>query len=186
MNEKLEKVQDIFLEKISQLCREFGLNNIMAQLYAVLYFSNKPLPLNEMAERLKISKGSVSVNIRALQRYGVAKKVWFKGTRKDYYEAETDISRVIMDRVKSMTERRLSGIDGLMKSAYDALNTITPQDAEEKEVIEVFRQRLDKISKMQGKVHSLFGLLNSNLLNNVLGIKSGKSSKKEIAIGSSS
>jgi len=84
MNEDLVKAQDVFLQKINKICRDFGLNNIMAQLYAILYFSKEPLSLNDMLERLKISKGSVSINIRALERYGAVRRIWVKGSRKDY------------------------------------------------------------------------------------------------------
>ena len=94
MNTELEAIQDVFLEKINQMCREFGLNNVMAQLYAVLYFSGKPRSLDDMVNQLKISKGSVSINIRALERYGAVRRVWLRGTRRDHYEAEIDTSEV--------------------------------------------------------------------------------------------
>ena len=79
MSEELEKAQDGLLGKLNQLCAKFGLNNIMAQLYTILYLQNKPMSLDEMVERLKISKGSVSTNIRSLERYGAVRKVWIKG-----------------------------------------------------------------------------------------------------------
>src|SRR3989338_5100918 len=104
MNDKLLKAQDLFLDKINNICNKFGLNNIMAQLYVMLYFNNNPLSLDDMVERLKISKGSASVNIRALERYGAVRQVWVKGSRKDYYEAEPDISKIIFDRTKSMVK----------------------------------------------------------------------------------
>ena len=66
MNENLIKVQDIFLNRINHICKKLGLNNVMAQLYAILYLNNEPLSLDDMVERLKISKGSASVNITAL------------------------------------------------------------------------------------------------------------------------
>ena len=76
MNEELLKAQDIILAKVDYICSKVGLNNVMAELYFILYFSHKPLSLDEMAERLNISKGSVSVNIRALERYGAVKRMW--------------------------------------------------------------------------------------------------------------
>ena len=57
----IEDAQDDILGKINQVCGKFGLNNIMAQLYAVLYLNNKQLSLSELAARLKISKGSASI-----------------------------------------------------------------------------------------------------------------------------
>lgn len=180
MNEQLTQAQDVFLDKINQICNRSGLNNIMAQLYAILYLSNKSLSLDDMVERLKISKGSVSVNIRALERYGAVRRVWVKGSRRDYYEAETDISKVIIDRMKSMAQGRLSEVDDIINSSSHALNAVNPSDKEEKEAIKVFKQRLDNLRKLQTKVQTLFNLFNSGLLNNRLKNK-GNVSKKEIS-----
>src|SRR3989338_5217258 len=98
-HENLIKVQDIFLNRINHICKKLGLNNVMAQLYAILYLNNEPLSLDDMVERLKISKGSASVNIRALESYGAVRRVWMRGSRRDYYEADTDIVRVVTDRI---------------------------------------------------------------------------------------
>lgn len=67
-------MQDVVLEKLSQLCGKFSLNNITVQRYTILYLSSKALSLDEMAERLKASEGSVSINIRALERYGAVRR----------------------------------------------------------------------------------------------------------------
>ena len=164
MNQKLINAQDVFLDRINQICAKFGLNNIMAQLYALLYLSGKPLSLNDMVERLKISKGSASVNIRALERYGVARKILVKGSRRDYYEAEADIAKVIIDRIKSMAQHRLSEVNEIVNASYDALNSVNPSDKEEKESVRIFKERLNKLMNLQNKAQSLFNLFNSGFL----------------------
>ncbi len=165
MNKTLTEAQDVFLGKVNHICNRFGLNNIMAQLYAVLYLNNKPLSLNEMVERLKISKASVSINIRMLERYSMVRRVWVKGSRKDYYEAEADIAKVIIDRVKSMAQSRLLEVDDMLMSSYSILDSVASSNKEEKEAMEVFRQRLDRLTKLQRKGHTFFKLLNSGLVN---------------------
>ncbi len=180
MDGKLVQVQDVFLDKINQICSKFGLNNIMAQLYAILYLSNKPLSLDNMVERLKISKGCVSVNIRALERYGAVRRIWVKGSRRDFYEAKTDIYKVIMDRIKSIAQGRLLEVEDMVNSSYQALNTVNSSDKEEKEAIQVFKQRLDKLKSLHSRAQSLFNLFNSGLLNTVLKAKIKKNNKKEV------
>lgn len=165
MNKNLIDAQDVLLGKINQMCDKFGLNDIMAQLYAILYMSSSPLSLNDMVDRLKISKASASVNMRALERYGVVKRVWVKGSRKDYYEAEADISKVIMDRIKSMAQSRLSEFDDMIKSSYAALDSVTYSSGDGKEDIKVFKEKLDKLARLQRKAQSLFKLFNSGLVN---------------------
>lgn len=168
MSEELEKAQDILLGRVNQICAKFGLNNVMAQLYTILYLYGKPMSLDDMVERLKISKGGVSTNIRALDRYGAVRKAWIKGSRKDYYEAETDIFKVIMDRTKSMAQTRLSEIDDMVNSSYHALNSVNPSNKEEQKAIKTFKQKLDKLKDLHKKAQSVFNLLNSGILNNIM------------------
>ncbi|MDD5438832.1 MAG: hypothetical protein PHS37_01435 [Candidatus Omnitrophica bacterium] len=164
MTEKLESAQDVFLGKINRICNKFGLNNVMAQLYAVLYLSNKPLSLTDMVERLKISKGSVSVNIRALERYNAVRRVWIKGSRRDYYEAEQDIYKVIFDRIKSMAGSRLSEFEDMINSSCRAVDTVVPADSEDEESIKVFKRRLDTLKNLHHKAQSLFELFDASAL----------------------
>ena len=182
MKKNLADAQDIFLGKVNQICSKFGLNNIMAQLYALLYLSKHPLSLDDMAERLKISKGSASINIRAVERYGAVRRVWVKGSRKDYYEAETDIVKVIMDRITSMAQRRISEIDEMLKSSYKILNSVNSSNKEEEEAINVFKERLDKLKELHSQAQSLFDLFNSGLLDNIINSKLIEGKEKSINV----
>lgn len=168
MDEKLIYAQDVFLSKINQICHKFGLNNIMAQLYAILYLSNRPMSLDEMVARLKISKGSVSVNMRALERYGAARKIWVKGSRKDYYEAEMNINKVIIDRVKSMMQGRLNELDDMVTSSSLILDSFNSTDDNGNKDMEIFRQRLNELKELHQQARYLFQMLNSDILNNLV------------------
>ena len=182
MGKKLEEAQDAFLEKVNRICNKFGLNNVMVQLYSILYFSGKPFSLDEMVERLKISKGSVSVNIRALERYGAVREVWVRGSRKDYYEAEKDISRVMLDRIKSMAESRISEVDEMISASLQILSEVGSFESGEKEAVDVFRQRLGELQALKNKARTLFNLLNSGILGNILKAKTTKPNKKEVLV----
>ena len=159
MNERLMKAQAVFLDRINQICGKLGLNNIMTQLYAILYLSDKPLSLDDMVERLKISKASASINIRALERYDAVRKVWVKGSRKDYYEAEPDIAKVGRDRVRSMTQSRLSEINDMIDISYSTLNSAASSDGKEKDDIKVFTQRLDRLRSFHKKAQSVLDFI---------------------------
>lgn len=178
MNKELVKAQDIFLDKINLICKKVGLNNVMAQLYAILYLSNEPLSLDDMVERLKISKGSASVNIRALENYGAVKRVWIRGSRRDYYEADTDVVRVIMDRVKLIASLRLAEVDELMKTSLSIIESVSPSGEDEDAAIKAFRRKLDKLEALRRQARSLFNLLNSGMLRNLLSKKPAESEKE--------
>lgn len=181
MDKKLIEAQDVLLGKINQMCSKFGLNNIMAQLYAILYLSNKPLCLDDMVERLKISKGSASINIRALERYGVVRQIWVKGTRKDYYEAEIDISKVILDRISSMASSRLGEVDKMLSSSAQVLGAMSPENPEDAEAARVFKERLEKLREFYNQAKAMFEFFNMGLTSLEPG-RTGQKENKEVTV----
>lgn len=171
MTKKLEQAQDVLLTKINQICSKFGLNDMMAQLYAILYLSGKPLSLDDMVERLKISKGSASINIRALERYGAVKRVWVRGSRKDYYEAEFNISKVIIDRFKGMAQNRLTEVEDMISSSYQVLDSAELQNGEDDEELKAFREKMGKLKSLYDQAKTLFDLFNASFLDGMLNNK---------------
>lgn len=63
-------------------------NKVGGQIYALLFLSEDALSLDEIAEKLHVSKSSVSINVRMLEERGLVKKIWVKGSRRDFYVAE--------------------------------------------------------------------------------------------------
>ncbi|MCA9937654.1 MAG: ArsR family transcriptional regulator, partial [Anaerolineales bacterium] len=81
MDHALTAVNESTVAGLGRLARFFGFGEVMGRLYGTLLLSPEPLSLDDLMERLKISKGSVSMNMRALERWGMAKEVWVRGER---------------------------------------------------------------------------------------------------------
>ncbi len=95
MHENIEAVQESTVAGLGRLAGFFGFSEVMGRLYGTLLLSPEPLSLDDLAEDLQISKGSVSMNMRSIERWGMAKEVWVRGERKKYYMAESDLWTVI-------------------------------------------------------------------------------------------
>lgn len=149
MHNKLEAAQSRFMESIGKLAEGFGLNKFTAQLYAAIYLSDKPLSLDELVEKLGASKGNVSLNIRELERWGAVRSVWVKGSRKDYYEAEQDIKKVLANKVKTGVKKRVGEVSNMIsefKSIIEsASGELTPED---KLIVKGYNERLKKIEEL--------------------------------------
>lgn len=149
MNKVLEKAQNTFIDYICEVCDDFGLNRFIAQLYAVLYLHDKPMSLDEIVGRLGASKGNVSLNIRELERWGAVKKIWVKGSRRDYYAAEPDIKRIFLTKFKSSIQKRLDGARRMLADFNDILassgNKFSPEDIE---LLKVYKNKLRSVEKM--------------------------------------
>jgi DNA-binding transcriptional regulator GbsR (MarR family) len=74
----------------------------MGRLWSILYLSGQPHSAPELQEKLQLSAGAVSMTLNELLRWGVVKKVWLQGERRDHYTAEGNfwkmISRVFNER----------------------------------------------------------------------------------------
>jgi DNA-binding transcriptional regulator GbsR (MarR family) len=107
MNQNLLAVNESTVAGIGRLARYFGFAEVMGRLYGTLLMSPEALSLDDLASQLEISKGSVSMNMRALERWGMAKEVWMRGDRKKYYAAEHDLWQVIRNVLGSREKREV-------------------------------------------------------------------------------
>lgn len=107
MHESLVAVNDSTVAGVGRLARFFGFSEVMGRLYGTLLLSPEPLSLDDLANGLRISKGSVSMNMRSLERWGMAEEVWMRGERKKYYAAEPDMWKVIRNVLNSRERREV-------------------------------------------------------------------------------
>ncbi len=150
MNNKLELAQHRIIESIGKLCDSFGLNRFVAQLYALLYLSNKPLSLDDMVDKLGVSKGNVSVNIRELEGWEAVKSVWVKGSRKNYYEANLDVKGLLINKLKSGIQKRVSEISGMIDE-FKQIIQLQEDDwtEEEKQIARIYEERIKEIEDLK-------------------------------------
>ena len=150
MHNKLEMAQDTFIASIGELAKSFGMNQFIAQLYAVLYLSGKPLSLDELVERLKASKGNISLNIRELEKWGAVKNVWVKGSRKDYYEADPDIKKVVANKIKSGIQKRIDQVSDMIEEFKELIHSADGDMTEDdRKTVKAYHERLKKIEEMK-------------------------------------
>lgn len=149
MNNSLVLAQDKIIEKIRNLCERFGLNSCVAQIFVVLYLSKGYLSLDDLSQRLKMSKGNVSVNIRELERWQAVRKIWVKGSRKDYYEAELDIKKVFLSKVKTSLQNIALDAQGMLDEFHNAFQEADSElSEEEKKAGNIYEKRLKKVKEL--------------------------------------
>lgn len=93
---------DRFVSFWGKMASSWGINRTMAQVYALLYCVEQPLNTDQIMERLQISRGSANMNLRSLVDWSLVEKTHLPDSRKDHYEAETDVwqvtARIIEER----------------------------------------------------------------------------------------
>jgi DNA-binding transcriptional regulator GbsR (MarR family) len=105
-------------DAVGALIEAWGFKRNMGRMWAVLYLEDHPLNATDLVERLGISTGAVSMLLTELQEWGAIKKAWVIGERKEHYEAETNIWKMVS---RVLRERELQWVKTALE-AFDSAN----------------------------------------------------------------
>jgi HTH-type transcriptional regulator, glycine betaine synthesis regulator len=106
---------------VGRLIEFWGFKRNMGRIWSVLYLSPEPLSAEDLRQALKLSSGAVSMTLNELSRWGVVRKVWVQGERKDFYAAEVQLWRMIS---RVFSEREKTEIVGAIEAFEEALGTL--------------------------------------------------------------
>ncbi|MEE9613652.1 MAG: transcriptional regulator [Thermodesulfobacteriota bacterium] len=112
------KTVDRFVESWGMMGSVWGTNTSMARVHALLIVTEEPLSLDDIAKRLKMSRGNASMCLRELRNWTVVRLMKEPGDRQDYYVTEPDIWKVFVAIVK---ERKRREFDPVMETVREAL-----------------------------------------------------------------
>lgn len=89
--EHLEKIEEQFVELWNSMATLWGISPTMARVHGLLYLRGEPLSMDDIMERLEISRGNVSMSVNKLIEWGLVYRVHKKGDRKEYFASITDL-----------------------------------------------------------------------------------------------
>ena len=80
----------------------------IGEIYGLLFSTEEALSLDDIIERLRISKGSASEGLRWLRSLGAVNPVYLPGVRKEHFTAETSLRKLatgyLRDRINPHLE----------------------------------------------------------------------------------
>jgi len=107
---KLAEAKRKFIDSWGTFGTKWGVNRTMALVHGLLLVSEEPLSSEDIMDYLKISRGNVNMNVRALVNWGLAQKVVVTGERMEYFVAEKDIHKVATFIMRERKKRELEPI----------------------------------------------------------------------------
>lgn len=99
-----------FVQAWGSLGSSWGINRTMSSIHALLMSSPKALSTEEIMEELQISRGNANMNIRALIDWGLVKKRFLPGERKEFFEAGKDIWEIARQIANERKRREISPV----------------------------------------------------------------------------
>jgi DNA-binding transcriptional regulator GbsR (MarR family) len=149
-------------EVIGSLMEAWGFKAVMGRIWGILYLSPEPLSAAELAERLSLSSGAISMALSDLQKWGVVKKAWRPGERRDFYEAETSVWKMVS---RVFRERELGYVRDAIAAFENAIRLIAAArpraGAEEKKRYKFVEGRLSSLLTLSRLGETLISMLAS-------------------------
>jgi DNA-binding transcriptional regulator GbsR (MarR family) len=102
-------------DAVGSLMEFWGFKRVMGRVWSLLYLRGEPLSAAELCDQLEISSGLASMTLAELEHWAVVRRSRKPGDRREYFEAEVDIwkmiSRVFRERELRQIERALEIFD---------------------------------------------------------------------------
>jgi DNA-binding transcriptional regulator GbsR (MarR family) len=112
-------------DAVGALMELWGFRRQLGRIWTVLFLSERPLAAPELCERLQISTGLLSMSLAELRRWGVVRSVAIAGDRKEHFEAETHVwrlvRRVLAERERKAVEAALASVEAAIGDLREAI-----------------------------------------------------------------
>ena len=100
---RLSPLETEVIDFFVQLSRLLGQPRSLAEIYGLLFISGRPLAMDDLIDRLQLSKGSASQGLKFLRNLGAVRMVYVAGERRVHYEAVAELrnlaTRFLRDQI---------------------------------------------------------------------------------------
>ena len=138
----------------------WGFRRHMGRLWTILYLSPEPMTTTELSETLQLSSSAVSLSLGELVHWGAVRKTWRPGERKDFYQAESSVWKLLR-RVYERRELNLirEAIDAFADAQQHLDEVRAELSAAERQRVDYMHKRLSRLSALSKAGERLVRLL---------------------------
>jgi HTH-type transcriptional regulator, glycine betaine synthesis regulator len=169
--EPLREAQDQFVLEWGRMSSSWGINRTMAQIHALLLVTGRAHSMDDIIDRLGISRGNASMSLRDLMDWGVVQRFRKQGDRKDLYRCDPDPWHMVAWVVRERKRRELDPTAAAIRECVARV----PEDDEGDEA-QAFRKRLGgllEIFQMIDKVYEQVFRTDETLIETVALLREG-------------
>jgi DNA-binding transcriptional regulator GbsR (MarR family) len=145
----LEEAREEFLTRWGALGPAWGVNRTMSRIHALLMVSTEPLNTDQVMAELGVSRGNAHTNIKELVSWGLLKPVRIEGDRKEYFEAEKDVWRVVQLIVRERKRKELRPVLETLDGCIERTSGLKNAEAR------AFREQLEALRELAGLADSV-------------------------------
>src|SRR2546425_8293190 len=145
LGQRLQEVEDQFVDLWRTMSSLWGISPTMARIHGLLYISGAALSMDDIMERLGISRGNVSMNLSKLVEWGLVRRVHKRGDRKEYYESLSDVWEMFTLVANQRKRREIDPIISTLRRCREELSAESLGSLAEEDATRERRRRVDDL-----------------------------------------
>jgi len=147
--------EDGLVGVFADLAELFGNPRSYGQIYGLLFACEEPRTMEEIAQRLEISQGSISQGLRQLEAFGAVVKEKSNGTRQARYTAKLEMKLLISGFLKERVIPRLESTESRIKALQQSLRAPDSGFRLQPSSLASASFRLDRVAKWHRSARTL-------------------------------
>jgi HTH-type transcriptional regulator, glycine betaine synthesis regulator len=151
---RLAEVEDQFVGLWRQMSGLWGISPTMAQIHGLLFITGEALSADAIIERLGISRGNASMNLRQLIEWGLVRQVHKRGDRREYYESPSDVWEMFTTIAAQRKRREIDPVLSTLRRCHEQLSPEALGDQGE-EAVQQRRRRVGELLSIVSLIDSL-------------------------------
>jgi DNA-binding transcriptional regulator GbsR (MarR family) len=126
------ELEDGFINEWGLLANAWGVSPLLGRIHGLLLLTGRPMTAEEVCERLDISRASASVQLNAILGWGLARRMYLPGDRRQHYLAEAEpwtwFRRAVRVRKEREFDPVIAGLDGVAAQAQRVAQSTEDKD----------------------------------------------------------
>ena len=123
----LPLVAQKFILHWGEMGTRWGINRTVAQVHALIFLSEKPLPADEIAKTLGVARSNISTSLRELQNWGIVRIVHVLGDRRDHFESFKDVFAMFRIIARERKKREIEPTLRVLRDCIEEAGNPLPQ-----------------------------------------------------------
>ena len=148
-------IENQVLQEWAELATAWGVSPVLGRIHGLLLLNGDPMTAEEICDRLQISRASASVQLNAILDWGLARRLFVPGDRRQYYQGDQDHWSWFRRAAVVRKRREFDPIVDRLGEALATARQNAPGDAE----MAALSERLTQLHRFVGDFFRGIGLV---------------------------